>query len=353
MTKRKTILVAPLNWGLGHATRCIPIIKALQEHNFRVLLGSDGGALLLLRKEFPELPFVELPAYTVKYPKSGAFFKLKLLFALPRIRKAIASEKNRVQTLVEARSIHGIISDNRPGVWHQKVPTVYLTHQLNVLSGATSLFSSKMHQRLIKKFDVCWIPDTEGSVNLSGRLGHPENSDLKCVYMGPISRMRKRNVTPTHHILVLLSGPEPQRTLLEVKMMELFSNSNKSVILVRGVVEDEQRVFHKNKITIVNFMRTEELENAINRSRLVICRSGYTSIMDLAALEKDAFFIPTPGQYEQKYLARELKKRGIVPSCNQSDFQLEKLDEVLWFRGLKSLHTNPNYGQLFCLFESK
>ena len=353
MKSPKTILVAPLNWGLGHTTRCIPIIEELLVHNYKVLLASDGPALMLLRKEFPQLPFIELPDYQIVYPKSGAFFKLKLMTTLPQIRAAVSSEKKIIKKLVQEGRINGIISDNRLGVRNQNVPSVFLTHQLNVLSGNTSLFSTKMHQGYIKKFTQCWVPDAQKTPNLSGKLGHPKKRSFPVTYIGPLSRMKKKEVPNKYDVLALLSGPEPQRSLLEEKLMEAFIDEPKKVLLVRGVLQEEVKTrVHKN-ITIVNFMQTKELERAINESTLVVSRSGYTTIMDLAAMEKEAYFIPTPGQYEQKYLAKQLRQKDIAPSCRQDKFQLSKLEEVKLFKGLKSIKSTVNYGELFGLFEGE
>jgi len=349
----KTILVAPLNWGLGHATRCIPIIEKLLSHNYKILLASDGPALLLLRKEFPQLPFIKLPDYQIVYPKNGAFFKLKLMATLPQIRAAVLSEKKIIKKLVQEGRIDGIISDNRLGVRSKKVPSVFLTHQLNLLSGNTSLFSTKMHQGYIKKFTECWVPDVQKTPNLSGKLGHPKKRSFPVTYIGPLSRMKKEEVPNNYDVLALLSGPEPQRSLFEEKLIEAFIDEPKKVLLVRGVLEEEAKTsIHKN-ITIVNFMQTKELERAINESTLVVSRSGYTTIMDLAAMEKEAYFIPTPGQYEQKYLAKQLRQKGIAPSCRQDKFSASKLEEVMLFKGLKSIQSTVNYGELFALFEGK
>ncbi|MEZ4779772.1 MAG: glycosyltransferase [Flavobacteriaceae bacterium] len=353
MKKQKTILVAPLHWGLGHATRCIPIINELLKHHFNVLLGSDGAALLLLRKEFPQLEYVALPPYNITYPKKGEFFKLKLFLKLPKIKKTMSSEKKLVKKLVDEGRIHGIISDNRLGIRSKKVPSVFITHQLNVLSGNTSYFSSKMHQKIIKKYDACWIPDVPGAINLSGKLGHSKKSSFPVTYVGPLSRMKKMELPKKYDVLALLSGPEPQRTMLEVKMMNTFLNTDKKVLMVRGVVEAEKEILQNNNITIINFLQTQDLEKAINESTLVVSRSGYTTLMDLAAMEKEAFFIPTPGQFEQKYLAKELKQKGIVPSCKQENFTLEKLKEIPFYKGLKDFKSEVNYTQLFALFERK
>ena len=346
-------MVAPLHWGLGHATRCIPIIRELLAANYRVMLASDGAALLLLRKEFPQLPYIELPSYDITYPKRGFLFKWKLMMRMPKIRRAVKAERKMVHRLVDKGKIQGIISDNRFGVYSYKVPSVFITHQLNVLSGTTSFFSSKAHRKIIQKYDQCWVPDVAGPNNLSGKLGHSEDSYPGLRYIGPLSRMKPKDLPKKYDYLVLLSGPEPQRTMLEVKMMEIMGGSDKEVLLVRGVVKEKASYLKKGNLTLVDFMQSEELEQAINQSELIISRSGYTTIMDLAAMEKAAFFIPTPGQYEQKYLARQLRDQGLVPCCKQDEFNLKKLEQLPLYKGLKSIQSNVDLRQLFTLFEGE
>ncbi|MCB0464188.1 MAG: glycosyltransferase [Aequorivita sp.] len=355
MLKKKTILVAPLHWGLGHATRCIPIIRALLEHNFNVLLASDGSALLLLQKEFPELESIELPSYNITYPKKGGHFKWKILLKLPKIKKTMDAEKSIVKQLVNSGKIQGIISDNRFGARNKAVPSVFITHQLNVLTGSTTALTSKMHQKIIKKFDVCWVPDIEDLVmNLSGNLGHINKEKIPVKYTGILSRMQKKELQKTIDVLVLLSGPEPQRSILEERLKESLKKSEKKVLIVCGIVEAKQQWYDFENIKMVNFMKSEELEETINKSEIVISRSGYTTIMDLTVLEKKAFFIPTPGQYEQEYLAKRLKNLGIVPSCKQEKFDLKKLDKITVYKGLKTLSNQPvNFSELFSLFEGE
>ena len=350
---KKTILVAPLFWGLGHAARCIPIVKALQQQNYNVLLGSDGEALLFLRKEFPSLSYIQLPSYGITYPKNGNYFKWKMFWNLRHIQKAISSERKIIKELVSEDKIHGIISDNRLGVRNNQVPSVIITHQLNVLSGNTSSFSSKLHQIFIRKFDECWVPDVNGKENLSGRLGHLKNPAFSVKFIGPISRFQKKELPKKYDVLVLISGPEPQRTLFEAKIMEAFKSSEKSILVVQGIVEVKQKQFIRGKIIVINFMKSEALETAINESEVVVSRSGYTTILDLAALEKKAYFVPTPGQYEQIYLAKRLKILEIVPSCTQKVFTEDKLNEIHLYKGLKDLKITPDFRSLFRLFEGK
>lgn len=349
----KTILVAPLHWGLGHATRCIPIIRKLLDQNFDVLLASDGAALQLLQCEFPELSYIELPSYNITYPKNGIFFTWNMLYKLPHFQKSITLEKKIIDQLVANEKIDGIISDNRYGVRNKKIPSVFITHQLNVLSGKTTFFSSLMQQYQIKKFDACWVPDVEGTPNISGQLGHLKKRHFNITYMGPLSRMKKQDLTTKYDILVLLSGPEPQRSLLESKLIEELKDKKQKVLLIQGVIAHQQEWSQIDSITIVNFMESSQLETSINESELIISRPGYTTIMDLTAMEKKAFFIPTPGQYEQEYLANRLKELGLAPYCKQSQFTIEKLLETTKYKGFTALDYTFDFQNLFRFFQRK
>lgn len=348
---KKRILITPLNWGLGHATRCIPIINALLHFGFEPIIASDGVALSLLQKEFPELTTLELPSYKVTYAKKGKYFKLKILKNSPKLLKAIKAEKKVINSIIEDYKIDGIISDNRLGVRSKKVPSVFITHQLNVLSGNTTWISTKIHQKIIKRFDVCWVPDTNGSLNLSGKLGHVKSFEIETKYIGPLSRFTKTEASIKNDVMVLISGPEPQRTLLEEKLLSEFKNYNGKVVFVKGKMEREQVIETVGNITIYNFMTSSLLEKTINESELVISRSGYTTVMDLAKLSKKAFFIPTPGQFEQEYLAKRLTKLNLVPSCKQEDFTINKIEEVANFKGLKAFDFEVNFKDLFSLFK--
>jgi uncharacterized protein (TIGR00661 family) len=348
---KKRILIAPLNWGLGHATRCIPIINALIAYNFEVIIASDGNALKLLKKEFPNLITLELPSYDIKYSKKELYFKLKFLKHLPRLFKIIKLEQKSIKNIIEDYKIDGIISDNRFGVYSQKIPSVYITHQLHVLSGSTTWLTSKIHQHIIKKFNECWIPDTENKDNLSGKLGHLKQLSIPVKYLGILSRFNTINTEKIYDVLVLLSGPEPQRTVLEDLLFKQIKNFKGTVLFVKGTVEGNQTKLKNGHITLVNFMQSDELETAINQSDLIISRSGYTTILDLAKLGKKAFFIPTPGQSEQEYLAKRLSNKGIVPYSKQNDFTIEKLDALKNYTGFNATENTIDFNVLFSLFK--
>lgn len=351
---KKKILVAPLNWGLGHATRCIPVIKKLEEEGFEPLLASDGEALELLRKEFPHLKYFTLPSYNIQYSRKKIFFKWKLLLKTPHILRTISAEKRVIEYLVNDQDLSGIISDNRWGVRSPLVPSVFITHQVQVLSGISTFMSTKIQLNYIKKFTECWVPDVAGKPNLSGKMGHLKNPDFHIKYIGLLSRLEKQPAIIKYDIAVVLSGPEPQRGLLEKILIKELHKSKERVLFIRGVVEGEQKQEIKDNMKIWNFLTSAELESCLNSSELVICRPGYTSLMDLAALEKQAFLIPTPGQFEQEYLAKRLKKNKLATGCKQGKFTLDKLDKIKGdFKGLSGFTRELRLDEAFTLFKGK
>ncbi|MGV8946771.1 MAG: glycosyltransferase [Lutibacter sp.] len=337
---------------MGHATRCVPIINALLKANFEPVLASDGDALLLLQKEFPFLKSITLPAYNIRYPKSGKNLWLKLLLQLPTMISAMKKEQEFVRQLVDVEDFAGIISDNRFGVYNKKVSSVYITHQLNVLSGKTTFITSKIHQKLIKKFDECWMPDLEGNANFSGVLGHLKKPFFNIKYIGILSRFQSKKSKIKYDILVLLSGIEPQRTLLENKLLKELRNYNGSILMVRGVLNPSFDLEAPDNFKIVDYLLASDLEEAINQSSLVIARSGYSTVMDLAVMGEKAFFIPTPGQFEQEYLAKRLQKKLIAPYSKQDEFTCAKLHGLTSFTGFKKSASTIDL-ELFKLFEGK
>lgn len=345
---QRKIIIAPLNWGLGHATRCVPIINALISAKFIPIIASDGKALNFLKKEFPTLETLELPSYNIKYGKN---LKFNLLKQLPTILKAVKKERQILKLFIEKnKDVVGVISDNRFGVRSTKVPSVYITHQLNVLSGFTTFLTSKIHQKIINKFNECWVPDTKDQL-LSGKLTST-NTIKNIKYIGVLSRFKKEELKKSIPILILLSGPEPNRSLLEKKLKTAFLNYSEKVVLVKGKIESTQKISEENNITIYNFMLSVELQKAINSAKIIVCRSGYSSIMDLAVLNKKVFFIPTKSQSEQEYLANNLSAKKIAPFCFEENFKVEMISEIENYSGLKSKKTALK-SSLFSLFERK
>jgi uncharacterized protein (TIGR00661 family) len=350
LTSKKNILVAPLNWGIGHATRCVPIINKLIELNFNPIIASDGASLKLLQKEFPKLKSIVLPSYNIRYPKNGLFFKWKIISLTPKILKAVKEENKLIEQLIFSEDLSGIISDNRFGVRSKRVPSVFISHQLNVLSGNTTFLSSFLHQKYINKFDQCWVPDNK-SMSLAYKLSN-SNKVRQQKFIGLLSRFKKQDLPITYDLLIILSGVEPLRTKLEEKLISELKNYNGKVLFVKGIIAEIQETWTQNNITFYNYLLSSELEKAINESELILSRSGYSTIMDLAVLEKKAFFIPTEGQYEQEYLAKHMKKLRIAPFSSSKKFNIEMLNEVNNYEGFSGSFSEIN-SDLFNLFHSK
>ena len=194
------------------------------------------------------------------------------------------------------------------------------------------------------------MPDVAGEPNLSGRLGHLKKENPKLKYIGPLSRLERKELPVRYKLMVIISGPEPQRTLLESNLLKETQKYKGNVLFVRGKIEDEQHFCQEGNVTVYNYMNSTQLETAFNESELVLSRSGYTTVLDLAKLGKKAFFIPTPGQYEQEYLAERLQKENLVPYCKQEDFKIEMLETVTDFKGLANFESTFDLSALFRLF---
>ncbi len=318
----KRILIAPLNWGLGHATRCIPIIRLLLKRGHTVLVASDGDSLTLLKKEFSEIVFFELPSYNTQYSRNIPAW-LFTLWRTPRFLRSIKREHISIEKIINDNSIEIVIADNRYGCWSKKIHSVFISHQLNLsmpsgmmwMSGIINFFQ----KRLIKKFNTIWVPDAENSL-LSGNLS---KSDLKAEFIGILSRFEKsKEEHLIYKLAVVLSGPEPQRTLLEKNLLPQVIELNLPCVFVRGMVSEKMGESEIDQVRIVNYLKSDELQRVLERSEIIVARSGYSTLMDLAVLEKKAILIPTPGQPEQEYLATKFMNERVAYSVDQEILDL-------------------------------
>jgi uncharacterized protein (TIGR00661 family) len=338
----KKILICPLNWGLGHASRLIPVIRELLNSRFRVYIGAAGYSLELLKQEFPEQAYINFPSFTVTYGRRKSL-SLQLFLQLPKIIYGIVKEHAALNKLVKRYSIDLVISDNRFGLWSKKIPAVYITHQVNViLPRCMGLFEPlihRLHRYIISKYSECWVPDFEDPLdNLSGKLSHAPGQPSNIKFIGPLSRFSSYSVKSpvnkrySYDIAIILSGPEPQRTIIEACLIDEIRKSQYKTLIVRGRPDKKQITETSANITLVSHMQEGEFVNMISRSRYIICRSGYSTIMDLIALNRTAVMIPTPGQTEQEYLARHLS--GYFCCAEQDNFNLARaIEEIKKYRG--------------------
>jgi UDP:flavonoid glycosyltransferase YjiC (YdhE family) len=360
--RKKNILVCPLDWGLGHATRCVPLIAQFIKEGHQVIIGADKNPLAFLKQEFPALKTVVIPGYEVSYSEKGN--SLKLFYESIQFFNFIKKEHGFIDEIIEEYNIDMIVSDNRYGLWSKKVKSIIITHQLYVKAVLGEKIAHKKIEKLISNFDECWIPDAEGQPNLSGDLSHLKAFNYPHKFIGPLSRftslqllkscingpleMQRNEQTFEYDIIAILSGPEPQRTIFEKMVLEQIKRYNLKAIVVRGlpssnvITRDEATLSsgdeiassvalprYAENIKMFNHLPTAELFNFIAKSKVVVCRAGYSSIMDLAALDKKAILVPTPGQTEQEYLANYHHKKGGFYSQMQSEFDLKiGLDKI-------------------------
>lgn len=328
------MLIAPLNWGLGHATRCIPLIHTLSANGCEVLIAATPEIAPLLREAFPGIRFLPIPGYRVKYSKNRFWLPFKLLLQSPHLFYTIYRERQWLKRVILQEQLDAVISDNRFGLYNVQVQSIFITHQLEVQTGTMlgNWLAQQINYRFIRRYDYCWVPDAEGTPNLAGRLSHPVTlPPVPVKYLGPLSRFGfKESAQKKYDLLVLLSGPEPQRSILETILLEQLGAFSGKILLVRGLPSHDHKLADLDPhIEQYNHLPADRLEQAIRQSHIVLCRSGYTTVMDLVKLQQSAIFIPTPGQREQEYLAGYLEEQGLFCTLHQDVLLLHRLQEKI------------------------
>ncbi|HXH19910.1 MAG TPA: glycosyltransferase [Chitinophagales bacterium] len=326
----KRILVAPLDWGLGHATRCIPVINEILSYGHEPVLAADGRAFDLLKGEYPQLKIIRLKGYHPRYPAQGNM-AAAMFFQLPKFFFAIAREHIELKKIIREYSIDAIISDNRYGLWSDSIPSVFITHQLFIRMPERMKWLEKvvngLNHYFIRQFRHCWVPDFAGEENLSGELSHRSRMPLKVEYIGLLCRKSQAGNAIgnrcKYDLLALLSGPEPQRTLFEEEMKRQLLQLKLRALIVRGVTEENKTEKVNDFIEAVSHLSAHRLFEAMESSEVVVCRAGYSSLMELITLQKKAVIIPTPGQTEQEYLARRCRMLNYFASQLQHEMNLK------------------------------
>jgi UDP-N-acetylglucosamine transferase subunit ALG13 len=321
------IIVCPMDWGWGHATRVIPVINKCLKHGHNVIIGSSGTSGKLLKSEFPELEHIRLPSNNVRYSWRNSQV-LAILLQLPVFLFSIIREHFYIKKLNRKHQFDVIISDNRYAVRTSKSYNIFITHQLNIifpgpikpLSGIIHFF----HHRMINKFNEIWVPDDKSNLNVSGVLSDNPGFAEKLNETGLLSRFSSNSLSEEqdfhYDLLIILSGPEPQRSILEKKLLTQLNNTDMRVLLIRGSFVS--LTSNPSTLEVCSYMDSKTLQQSMRTSKMVLCRSGYSSIMDLIRLKKQAILIPTPGQTEQEYLANRMKKRRLFYSVTQDNLKI-------------------------------
>ncbi|MCB0790929.1 MAG: glycosyltransferase [Flavobacteriales bacterium] len=305
------ILVAPLDWGLGHATRCIPVVRALLRRGAVPVIGADAGPLALLRSEFPDLEHVRIPGLHIRYAR-GPSQLWSMVKQFPAMWRTMHEERQLFDRIAGSLKLDAVISDQRFGIRSDEVPSVLITHQVFPFTPTAQAALRRLNLHLISRFDACWIMDHAEPPGLAGELSHGAQLPANARYIGPRSRFKAQAIDPEEEpyaIVAVISGPEPQRSLLEELLKEQMQRIPGPHLLVRGLPE-QQGSERAGQVRMVPHLGGEELARVLRRARMIVSRTGYTTLMDLDALGRTALVIPTPGQEEQEYLGRLHAKTG-------------------------------------------
>ncbi len=327
--KQKSVCISPIDWGLGHATRCIQLIQALEDLGFLIFIASEGPHEAILREAVPTAHFLPLRGYRVRYTKKRALLIPSLVLQLPKIIYAVINEYRWLKKAQEKYNFDLIIADNRFGFFNKKTKSVFITHQLELQTpfGWSTQLIQKITYAFINKFSACWVADMQGSENLSGVLSNPGKiPSVPLWYMNCLSRFQKQasliSKTSSIQFLGMVSGPEPQRTLLENILWQQGNELGVSFVLVAGL--PKQKLY--NKITpkgaLYHHLEAADLVQQIMNAEYIICRGGYTTLMELIPFKKKLIFVPTPGQTEQEYLATHWQNKNWAVYMNQASFNL-------------------------------
>jgi len=329
--KGKTIVFCPLDWGLGHATRCVPIIQALTDAGAHIIIAADKGPALILKELFPLARHIPFPGLTIRYPEKGNM-ALFMARTFPKLIQQTGLERKFIQELVQKEKVDLVFSDNRYGVYTDLCPCIFMSHQLFIRGTQNTQFMEPLIRKItwsyIRKFDACWVPDFEIAPGMAGNLSHGNYyPHRQMLFTGPLSRFScvqaEKPDFEFPDILVLLSGPEPLRTQLEVKLMHQLTELNLQALIVQGLPHKGQTLSRNGSIWECPHLPSAQLKYCIQNAKMIISRSGYSTVMDLIYLKQKAIFIPTPGQTEQEYLAKLYLQQKWFFSMPQNEFSVK------------------------------
>ena len=327
MYKNQNILAAALDWGLGHATRMIPVLRPLYSEN-HLMIGVNKSTAPILKEEFPNADFYELPSYHIQYGSTNS--QLAMLKLIPSIIKAKRKEHQWLQEFVKTHQTDLIISDSRFGLYHPQIKSIIISHQLS-LNYPSSLsllgyMAQKINEKWLSRFQEIWIPDTSEHL-ISGELS--KNTRLNSKFIGIQSRFNQIQLSQpveNEYILAIISGPEPQRSTFENLLIQQQKKLKTNLVIIGGNPQNTNPKSSQNNISYFHHLSTNEMQAYMQHARFIISRSGYSSLMDYWKLScKKVYLIPTPGQTEQEYLAKRMKELNICDYSLQQNFQMHKI----------------------------
>jgi uncharacterized protein (TIGR00661 family) len=322
------IIYGVCSWGLGHSTRSLPVIRKLIEEGNDLTIISNGRSLQLLKREIREAHFIDIPDYPVLVSDSAKKFMAKSVIYFPLFVKRMEYGLYQLSRMLRKKKYDLIISDARYDMYNKKIPTFFISHQMRIMNPLrikmVEYGSELFNLFFFKRFKEVIVPDFRED-DLSGDLSHnlKKIDEDKLHYVGILSDFKKKRKKKDIDFLISISGPEPQRSILERKLLAQAENLDGKVVMTLGKTEG---YFERNieDLTIYSFLKKEEREDLLNRAKMVISRSGYSTIMDLGVIGTKGLLIPTPGQIEQEYLAHYHRELNTFYSVDQEKVDLRR-----------------------------
>jgi hypothetical protein len=298
--QEKRILISPLNWGMGHVARCIPLISTFLENGNTVFAAVSVDQGKILRSYFPSIELVNHEGYPFVFHGKGNF-SLDLARQFKGLNKRMVDEREQTEQLVKELAIDLVISDHRYGFRSIHVPSILLTHQLNLPVRWYEGWVQKMHEKFLRNFDDIWIPDTKDS-SLAGDLSR-NTKGFNCSYIGALSRFQLNAIPEVKTIdtVIIASGPT---IYAEQFIREQTKNNQDSGNVLIIAAPDVLLNFRDFTIPVLSSSDWKSCDAQIRKAKKVNSRCGYSTLMDLSILKVPFSLTPTPGQREQEYLYR-------------------------------------------------
>jgi uncharacterized protein (TIGR00661 family) len=323
------IVYGVCSWGLGHATRSLPLIRKLisEDHNLTII--TSGRTLKLLQREIKDdAQYMDVPDYPILISEDAKRVMVKSLVYWPSFIRRMQVGLAILTKLLQRKNYDMILSDGRYDMYNKKIPSFFISHQMRIMNPLRIKFletaSELFNHFFFKRFYGVLVPDYRQD-DLSGDLSHNLKllDENRLHYVGILSDFKRRKTKKDIDYLVSLSGPELQRKILEKKLLSQLEGLKGKIVVTLGKAEATHQKSDDN-IRVYSYLSKEKREEILNRTKLVISRSGYSTIMDLAVINTKALMIPTPGQIEQQYLAEYNTVKEKIYSVNQSSIDLKR-----------------------------
>ena len=371
------VLVAPLDWGLGHATRCVPVVREFLRAGAEVELAVVKANANFFREVFPDLRQRLAPSYNIVYPKHGYNMALWLLKNSVHLNAVMRYEHHFAEEMVKRHGYDVLFSDNRFAFYSKNALSIYMTHQRRIAFprafAAFERIGVMWHANIMRKFDEVWVPDLEIYPGYAGSLSHSGATpgDKPMRFVGTLSRfsemgnvgnalgnasapvglerevdlmsmsefmahsanvewdaapeVRPQGMRAAYKVVAVVSGVEPARTQFEQQLREALQQIPGQHMMILGKPSAEQKTWTEGNIEFHTHLATNDFAEAVKRADFVVSRGGYSTVMDMAELGAKCIFVPTPGQFEQIVLAHDLSKAGYAVEIPADELSAETL----------------------------